>query len=289
MAAMITATVVTGAVTTGADRAEAQPPSGSTRIPVIVRWSGPQPPGGINGPAGEAFTKETAQFTGTLPRPTSDVRKHDLEVVYEGREYPLRVRVHPQTERVEITVAMDRPKSCANVYLRPLEKPTLTQVSSVRAALTLSYMIDGRTGENSCDQWPLRAARARFERYQNAMERSSYLVIPEAVKDALRATATTDGERRQVAMVIANGEKVERERLAMVLQNSVLAQLKSGDVTAAFSSSELLLEKSAQPEFASAIASQIDPEVLRKQTADLGIQAGVELPESLATPERDEQ
>lgn len=260
-------------------------PLGGDRIAVVVRWSGGPTPSGINGPIGDEFEKQGSQFVGSVSRPVSGVTMHDLEVVYGDQAYPLRLRIHPQTEKVQVAAAIEQPKSCANVYLRRLEKPTLTQISSVKAALTLGYMIDGRTGANSCDQWPLRAARARFERYQNAMERSIYLVIPEAVKDALRATATTEGERNQVSRVIAEGEKVERQRLAIALQNSVLAELKSGDVTAAFRSSSLLLETSRKPEFASAVATQIDPVILEKQTVDLGIRSGVTEPSTDVPPD----
>lgn len=252
--------------------------AGASRIAVVVRWSGGPAPSGINGPAGEEFEKQGSLFVGSVSRPASGVTMHDLEVVYGDQAYPLRLRVHPQTEKVQVAAAIEQPKSCANVYLRRLEKQTLTQVSSVKAALTLGYMIDGRSGANSCDQWPLRAARARFERYQNAMERSNYLVIPEAVKAALRTAATSELERSQVAQVIASAEKAERQRLAIALQSSVLAELKIGDVSAAFRSSSLLLETSKKPEFASAVATQIDPEILEKQTVDLGIRAGVTEP-----------
>ena len=62
------------------------------------------------------------------------------------------------------------------------------------------------------------------------MARSNYLVIPDAVKDALRATAGSESERSQVTRIIAEGEKAERQKLAISLQNSVFAELKTGNL-----------------------------------------------------------
>ena len=254
--------------------AQNAPASGSREmIPIIVRWEGNINPNGVNGPDGGPFARDGAMFVGMLPRPKNGVRLQDSEITFDNQEYPLRVRTYPHSEKVQVTVALDHPKSCADVYLKRLEQPTLTQTTSIKAAFTVGYMIDGRSGENSCETWPLRAAKARFERYQNAMERSAYLVIPEAVKDALRAAATTDSDRRKVAQLLAQGDFSERQRLAGSLQNDVLAKVKSGDVDAAFASSSLLLETSKQFDYSSAVASQITLDALAKQTSDLSERA----------------
>lgn len=254
------------------------PPTSSdlgNEITVLVHWDGSKGPSGVNGPGGDPFENKGSFFAGTVSRPRSDVEFHDLEVAYDDHEYPLRLRVHPHTSKLQVTVALERPKSCADVFLRKLEKPTLTQTASVKAAFTLGYMIDGRAGENSCEQWPLRAARARFDRYHNAMERSTTLAIPDAVKAALRAAARTASERTKVAQIIADGEAAEKQRFASALQTTVLAALKLGDVTAAYQASALLLETSRTEEFSSAVASQITTKALEKQTADLGERANV--------------
>lgn len=258
--------------------AHSQSPAAAEDVGVIIRWLGQVSPTGVNGPDGGAYNKTATQISGTVTRPRSGVQLYDLEVTYEDHQYPLRLRVHPETSKVQLTVARDKPKSCADVYLKRLEQPTLTQTESIKAAFTLGYMIDGRSGENSCDLWPFRAAKARFERYQNAVERSNHLAIPEGVKDALRATARSNAERKKVAGVIAIGERAERQKLASSLQQKVLASLKSGDVAAAYRSSSLLLETAKQPEYAAAVASQITEEALIKQTTDLGERAGVDAP-----------
>jgi hypothetical protein len=136
-------------------------------------------------------------------------------------------------------------------------------------------MIDGRSGANSCDDWPLRAAKARFDRYYNAMERSTYLVIPEGVKSALKAAATNDVERRRVDRMIAEADGAERRRLASSLQRDVLTAVRSGDTFAAYQTSALLSETASKPEYSGSVASEISPAALDKQTEDLRIQAGV--------------
>lgn len=269
------ATCLTAAIAFGQSLPPPTPSGLGNEITVLVHWDGAKGPSGVNGPGGDPFENKGSFFAGTVSRPRSDVEFHDLEVAYDDHEYPLRLRVHPQTSKLQVTVALERPKSCADVFLRKLEKPTLTQTASVKAAFTLGYLIDGRAGENSCEQWPLRAARARFDRYHNAMERSTTLAIPDAVKAALRTAARTTSERTKVAQIIADGEAAEKQRFASALQNTVLAALKSGDVTAAYQASALLLETSRTEEFSSAIASQITTKALEKQTADLGERADV--------------
>lgn len=259
--------------------------SSVSEIPVFVRWEDGPGPSRVNGPGGEPFEKHGSFFAGTVARPRSDLQFHDLEVAYADRDYPLRLRVHPQTDRVQVTVGLDRPRSCADVFLRKLEKPTLTATASVKAAFTLGYMIDGRAGENSCEDWPLRAAKARFDRYHNAMERSTTLAIPDGVKAAFRLAASSESERKRVAQIIAEGELAEKQRFASTLQHAVLGELKEGNVTAAFEASALLLETSKKEEYSSAVASQITPEALEKQTADLAERAGVEASAEVSTPE----
>lgn len=256
----------------------AQNPGAGDDVGVIIRWLGQNSPTGVNGPDGDAYDKTATQISGKVVRPRSGVQLYDLEVTYDNHQYPLRLRVHPETTKVQLTVALDKPRSCADLYLKRLEQPTLTQTESIKAAFTLGYMIDGRSGENSCDLWPFRAAKARFERYQNAVERSNHLAIPDGVKDALRAVARSGAERRKVAELIAIGERAERLKLASSLQQKVLASLKSGDVAAAYRSSSLLLETSRQPEYSAAVASQITEEALVKQTSDLGERAGISEP-----------
>ena len=241
----------------------------ATDTPISVRWDGNPGPTGVNGPDGRPFDPGLALYSGVLRRPDRSVRVDDLEVDYDGHEYPLSVRLEPQTQGVQVRVSIDHPKSCADVYLRPLEVPTTTATASVRAAFTLDYMIDGRAGENSCDPWQFRAAKARFFRYQNAMERSEVLAIPESVKASLRGVAGTDSEHVQAEQIIAAAEAEEKQKVAIVLQNRVLAELKAGDVASAHNASALLLETSKQPAFASAVASQIDAKALEKQTSDL--------------------
>lgn len=250
-------------------------PAPANEIEVVVRWDGTQGPSGVNGPASEPFERKGSTFVGSVPRPQSGVRFHDVEVIYRSEAYPLRVRVHPHTDRVQVPIAIDYPKSCADVHLKRLEKWTPTQIASIKAAFTLGYLIDGRAGENSCEEWPLRAAKARFERYQNAVERSNALAIPEGIKEALRRSARSESERSIVAQTIAGGEAAERQALANALQRAVHTELKAGDVVGAFENSALLLATAKMPEFTSAVSSAISLEALARQTNDLGAQAGL--------------
>ena len=240
-------------------------------VPVLIYWDGAESPSGVNGPHGERFDKKGSSYEGTVARPNSTVEFADLEVAYGGHGYPVRVRVNPQSRPVPVTVALNHPKSCADVYLKKLEITTSTPIESIRAAFTLGYMIDGRAGENSCEGRQLRSAKARFERYQNAMERSETLAIPDSVKEALRKVARTDRELREVDQIIAIGEAAEKRKVASSLQRAVLASVKTGDISAAFLASTLLNERSKTQEYSAAVASQITPEALEKQTLDLGL------------------
>lgn len=268
-----------------ANPAASQPtPAAAKPVSVILRSDGSDRPVSVVGPNGAPFENKGTYFQASVIPPGSGLAEYDIEVNFGFGSYPLRIRLHPLSTDVQATVAIDRPRSCADVYLKPLEKPALTPTASLRAAFTLSYLIDGRSGPNSCDRWPLRAAKARFNRYYNAMERSGFLLIPDGVKDALRMAATSDRDRRAVDQLIADSELAEKQRLAVSLQRSVLASVAIGDFTAAHASSEMLLETAQQPAFAAAITSQISRAALEKQTNDLGERAATEN-EGMAPPQ----
>jgi hypothetical protein len=240
-------------------------------IKVVIRWTGQTAPTAVNVPNGAPFTKQSDHFEGALARPNSGVKFQDLDVNFGDESYPLRLRVYPALDDVDITVALEPVKSCADVYLRQLEKPTLTEIASVRAAFTLNNLV-GRVGQNSCSLWPLRAEKARYDRYYNAMERSDVLVIPEAVKAAyLSAAGPASG---QVQQVIASGDEAEQRRYARSVQRVVIEAAKQGDYSTAARASSDLLDASRQPEYSSAVAKEIRPAVLSKQTTDLSIRAG---------------
>ena len=238
-------------------------------VDVVVRWQGGNAPSMVNEASGPPFDKSPDSFKGSVAAPPAGVRFDDLDVNFEDQSYPLRLRLHPGLERVDVTVAVDRPKSCANVFLKALEKPTLTEIASIRAAFTLNELI-GRSGQNSCDKWPLRAEKARYDRYYNAMERSEVLVIPESVKSAYLSAARSETDRAGIQQIIAGGEEAERQKYAIALQRRVLTAKRNGDFNQAFQASAQLLSASRDPKYSAAIAKQIDPAVLQKQTTDLG-------------------
>jgi hypothetical protein len=267
------------------DPAASQTSAASARpVTIILRSEGADRPTSVIGPNGAPFENKGGYFQTLVIPPRSGLSEYDVEVNFGFGSYPLRIRLHPLSTDIQATVAIQRPRSCAEVYLKPLEKPALTPTAALRAAFTLSYLIDGRSGPNSCDRWPLRAAKARFDRYYNAMERSGFLVIPDGVKDALRTAASSERERKIVDQLIANSELAEKQRFAVSLQRSVFASIASGHLADAHATSAMLLETARQPEFAAAIASQISPEALEKQTSDLGERAASDN-EALASPQ----
>jgi hypothetical protein len=246
-------------------------------VHVVIRWSGQNAPTMVNRPNGAPFAKQQSYFEGTLPLPVSGVAFQDLDVNFGDESYPLRLRLYPSLQDVDLAVAFDQLKSCADVYLKRLEKPTLTEIASVRAAFTLNQLI-GRAGENSCDRWPLRAEKARYDRYYNAMERSDVLVIPDAVKSSYLNAAGTGAARDNVEKVIAAGDEAEHRRYAVSVQRVVLAATQQRNWSVAYKASAELLQSSQQPQLAAPIAKEIDAGALAKQTTDLAIRAGVELP-----------
>ena len=256
-------------------RAQQNTPPGV--VHVVIRWSGQDGPTMVNRPNGAPFAKQQRYFEGTLPLPVSGVGFQDLDVNFGNESYPLRLRLHPSLKDFDLTVAFDQLKSCANVYLKRLEKPTLTEIASVRTAFTLNQLI-GRTGENSCDRWPLRAEKARYDRYYNAMERSDVLVIPDAIKSSYLNAAGTGGARDNIERVIAAGNEVEHRRYAVSVQRVVLAASERRNWSVAYKASAELLQSSHQPQLATPIAKEIDAGALAKQTADLAVRAGVAPP-----------
>jgi hypothetical protein len=251
-------------------------PAAGNRIIVTIRSDGPNKPASIDGPNGIPLEDKGTHFQAPLTLPAAGQAFFELVVNYGFGSFPLRLRLHPQSTDMQVTIGVDRPKSCADVYLKPLEKPTLTPNASIRAAFTLGYLIDGRSGPDSCDFWPFRAARARFDRYYNAMERSGFMVIPDGVKDALRSAAANDGDRRAVDKLIARSETAETQRLAVTLQRNVLEAIADRDFVTAHATSEVLLEAADEPDLADAVTSQISREVIEKQTRDLAERASTD-------------
>lgn len=248
-------------------------------VHVVIRWSGQNAPTMVNRPNGAPFAKQQTYFEGALPLPASGVAFEDLDVNFGNESYPLRLRLYPSLQDVDLTVAFDQLKSCADVYLKRLEKPTLTEIASVRAAFTLNQLI-GRAGENSCDRWPLRAEKARYDRYYNAMERSDVLVIPDAIKSSYLNAAGTGATRDNVEKVIAAGDEAEHRRYAVSVQRVVLAATEQHNWSVAYKASAELLQSSQQPQLAAPIAKEIEAGALAKQTTDLAIRAGVAPPQA---------
>jgi hypothetical protein len=256
-------------------KAQQNSPPGA--VHVVIRWTGHNAPTMVNRPNGAPFAKQQSYFEGSLPLPASGVAFQDLDVNFGDESYPLRLRLYASLQDVDLTVAVDEPKSCADVFLKRLEKPTLTEIASIRAAFTLNRLI-GRAGENSCDHWPLRAEKARYDRYYNAMERSEVLVIPDAVKASYLDAAGPGTVRDNVEKVIEAGDEAERRRYAVSVQRIVLAATEQRNWNAAYEASAELLQSSQQPELAAPIAKEISVSALAKQTTDLAIRAGVTPP-----------
>lgn len=266
--------MIAGLLVTGLSaRAEAQAIASQRVVNITVRPAGSLQPTSVDGPTGTPMQKTGTQFRASIPAPQSDILFYDVSVNYDFGSYPLRIRIHPLSEDVQVVVSIEKPKSCADVYLKPLEKPTMTTPSSVRAAFMLGFLIDGRAGPNSCEHWEYRASKARFDRYYNAMERSGFLLIPDGVKEALKQAAKTQNDRRNAEGLIAKSNLAEKQRLAILLQSTVVGAAARQNFAKAHTASQVLLETAAKPEFAAAVASQIDPSVLRKQTQDLAERA----------------
>lgn len=99
------------------------------------------------------------------------------------------------------------------------------------------------------------------------------LVIPEVVKSAYRATARSEPERRSVERLIARGDEAEDRQYASIVQNKVLAAVRSDNVFAALAASEELLGAARSSDLSAAVAKEITFEALKKQTSDLAERA----------------
>ena len=167
--------------------------------------------------------------------------------------------------KIDIAIGRGKPKSCAEGYISPLEKPSDTKTGAIRAAFTLNYML-ARSGDDSCEFWPARAAKARFDRYCNMMTLSLLLTVPDTVRDSYLREAKNSPT---ATSAIKQCSDTATQRLAIQLQNDVLLAQRNGDALDAFTASQILVATANESEWKGGISSQIREDVLIKQTAYL--------------------
>lgn len=261
----------------------AAPPSLSAQngspepIKVEILAEGDFSPNRVKGHDGARFSQNGKVFSGSVPRPRDRVKVYDLEVVYDEQSLPLTIRVNQETGTVRIPVAIERPPSCANIHLQRRERTSTTVSTAVKHALTLGFMIDSRSGTNSCDYTRFRAAKARHDRYYNAMTYSDYLVIPSAIEDALLESAKNPSQVRRAHANISNGQSQGRVRYAIVTQGNVTNSISNQD---ALTQSTLLQDALEDPEYAADVQKVISADVIERQVLDF--QERVEIEEAAA-------
>ncbi len=225
-------------------------------------------PDRVKGHDGARFEPTGGVFSGTVPRPSAQVTQYDLEVVYDEQSLPITIRVNKATEIVRIPIAIEKPPSCSNFHLQRRERPSTTVSTAIKQALTLGFMIDSRSGSNSCDYTAYRAAKARHDRYYNAMTYSDFLVIPSAIEDALLASAKKPTQLRRATADVERGRSQGRVRYAIVTQSNVTSALSNDEK---LTQSILLQDALNDPEYSPDVQSVISAEVIERQVNDFQV------------------
>jgi hypothetical protein len=211
------------------------------------------------------------QASTQLTRPAVGERRYAVEVLYaDGTSYPLELRLLPISRPATIQLSRNRPDSCPNNNLLPFEAHTANTISSIRAAFSVQFMLSRATEANSCASWPLRAQKARHDRYCHMMAASEILVVPEAVRAQFRSDAQG---RTAYLQAIDKCERDELARKAGVLQATVTADAKPNPLNA-YIASAALSEEAAMAEAdpavdARIVYSQITQPALVIQTRDM--------------------
>lgn len=241
-------------------------------IPVILSIEGELSPDRAKGPDGTPFVERVGFLEGSVPRPASGAKYYNLEVVYDDHSYPLTIRVNRATSEVRIPISIERPKSCSDFYLEKRERISSTQSNALRDALTLGFMIETRSGTDSCDARLYRAARARFDRYYDAMVASDFIVIPKSIEEALLASARIGGHLTQAQVRIERGRSEGSKRYAVVIQRNIEnAETIEGKLL----QSLLLKEALEDLRFKEPITSVISEDVIIKQVKDFELKTDV--------------
>lgn len=245
-----------------ANDAIGQVPGGPVKISFM--WNDDDPPKQIVLPNdGESFVRTGTQASATLTRPVVGERRYVVEILYvDGTSYPLELRMLPVSRPATIMLSRKRPASCSNNNLSPLEAATTETASSIRAAFSVQYLLSRETEANSCAPWPLRAKKARHDRYCNMMTSSEVLVVPRVVRTQFREEARGNPA---FLRAIDNCEREEALRRTIVMQ---MAAVNSGNALDAYTASAVLRQE-ANADAADVVYSQISQKALDKQTDDL--------------------
>lgn len=261
------------AIMTPPPGASAQTPGGP--IDISFGWSAADPPQKIVLPneGKQIAVAGMDQASTPLMRPTIGERRYAVEVLYvDGTSYPLELRLLPISRPAVIQLSRNRPDSCSNNNLRPYETPTAGTLRSIRAAFSVQFMLLRETEANSCTLWPLRAQKARHDRYCNMMTASELLVVPESIRSQFRADA-----RGNAAMLraIADCEHQEGLRKTIVIQAAATDTANPLDayIASAVLSEEAVMAEADPGVDAEIVYSQISRPALEQQTSDLRVAA----------------
>lgn len=220
---------------------------------------------------GEHPVMEANRASVTLTRPAAGERRYAVEILYgDGTSYPLELRLLAVSRPATIQLSRVRRDSCSNNNLKPFEAPTAGTVSSIRAAFSVQFLLSRGTEDNSCASWPLRAKKARHDRYCNMMTSSEVLVVPAAIRAQFRDDAAGNAA---IIQDIEKCELAEGRRKTIVLQQAAIAETRSGNALEAYVASAALSEEASAANADDLVYSQISQTALERQTSDLRLRA----------------
>jgi hypothetical protein len=221
----------------------------SKTIPLIIHWSAPQPhrvsltdDGGVSELTHDAGS---TTFTGTLAVPTRLVEQRTILLNLDNDTFALILNVRKGLNRVEFTVATDRPPSCADLLVRQVEAYTDNITDALRMMLRASAMLK-IPPDNQCfaDRLP-RTIKARFDRNANLVQYSNglFAIDPEAKTALLRsglrnAPALAMTVEHDASSALAKG--LYTDMLATGADDSHAASALAADMSSAVAQSETL-------------------------------------------------